>query len=113
MSDYVFGNKAGRDQIIQGGEHNTLNVSRGGVSQDDVDTAVAELRAFVAELTRAGIVSPDGSVTDPGAVVAAVQSHPRRLKALTTALAAGAKDTVLAAVKSGVATLIVALLGHP
>ena len=58
-----------------------------------------------------GAVAADGTVTDPGAVVAAVQARPGRLQAVGRAVAGGAKEAVLAAVKSGVAALVVALLG--
>ncbi|MEW9533856.1 hypothetical protein [Microbispora sp. NPDC049125] len=113
MADYVFGDKVGRDKYSQSGHHNTFTVTNSGeVSRAEVDAAVAELRAFVAQLTRAGVVAPDGSVTDPGAVVAAVESHPGRLKALGGAIAGGAKDAVLSVVKDGVAALIVALVGR-
>lgn len=113
MSDYVVGDKIGRDNYTQGGKHNTFTVTNsGGVSRAEVDAAVAELRAFVAQLTRDGVVAADGSVTDPGAVVAAVKSQPGRLKALGSAIAGGAKDAVLSVVRGGVAALIVALVGR-
>lgn len=78
----------------------------------ELDAAVAELRAFVAQLTHDGVVAADGSVTNPGAVVAAVESQPGRLKALGSAIAGGAKDAVLSVVQGGVAALIVALVGR-
>ncbi|MEZ0073370.1 hypothetical protein [Planotetraspora sp. GP83] len=113
MADYVFGNKVGRDSYTQSGTNNTFTVNNSdGVSRAEVDAAVAELRAFVAQLTRDGAVAADGSVTDPGAVVAAVESQPGRLKALGSAIAGGAKDAVLSVVKDGVAALIVALVGR-
>jgi hypothetical protein len=113
MSDYVFGDKIGRDKYTQNGEHNTFTVNNSdGVSRAELDAAVAELHAFVAQLTRDGVVAPDGSVTDPGAVVAAVESQPGRLKALGSVIAGGAKDAVLSVVRDGVAALIVALVGR-
>jgi len=113
MSDYVFGDKVGRDKYTQSGDHNTVTVTNsGGVSRAELDAAVAELRAFVAQLTRDGVVAADGSVADPGAVVAAVESQPGRLKALGSAIAGGAKDAVLSVVRDGVAALIVALVGR-
>jgi hypothetical protein len=113
MPDYVFGDKIGRDKYTQSGDHNVMTVTNSdGASRAEVDAAVAELRAFVAQLTRDGVVSADGSVTDPGAVVAAVESQPGRLKALASALANGAKDAVLSVVQGGVAALIVALVGR-
>jgi hypothetical protein len=112
MSEYVFGDKVGRDQYKQSGDHNTFTVNSDRVSRAQLDAAVAELRAFVAELTRDGVVAADGSVTDPGAVVAAVESQPGRLKALGSAIAGGAKDAVLSMVRDGVAALIVALVGR-
>ncbi|MGI5379113.1 hypothetical protein ACQEV2_33670 [Streptomyces sp. CA-251387] len=36
-----------------------------GLSRAELDAAVSELRTFVAELMRDGLVAPDGSVTDP------------------------------------------------
>ncbi|MGH3975264.1 MAG: hypothetical protein ACRDS9_18335 [Pseudonocardiaceae bacterium] len=113
MSDYVLGDKIGRDKYTLSGNHNTVMVTNsGGVSRAELDTAVAELRAFVAQLTRDGVVAADGSVTNPGAVVAAVESQPGRLKALGSAIASGAKDAVLSVVPDGVAALIVALVGR-
>jgi hypothetical protein len=111
MSDYVFGDKIGRDKYTQSGNHNTFTVTNSdGVSRAELDAAVAELRTFVAQLTRDGVVAADGSVTNPGAVVAAVESQPGRLKALGSAIADGAKDAVLSVVQGGVAALIVALV---
>jgi hypothetical protein len=113
MSDYVYGDKIGRDKYTQSGDHNIVTVTNSdGVSRAELDAAVTELRAFIAQLTRDGVVAADGSVTDPGAVVAAVESRPGRLKALGRAIASGAKDAVLSVVQSGVAALIVALVGR-
>src|SRR5262245_13738309 len=113
MSDYVFGDKVGRDQYKQDGDHNIFTVTNSGeVSRAELDAAIAELRTFVAELTRDGVVAADGSVTDPAAVVAAVESQPARLKALAKAIAGGAKDAVLSVVREGVASVIVALVGR-
>ncbi|MEO3855355.1 hypothetical protein [Acrocarpospora sp. B8E8] len=114
MSDYVYGNKIGRDSYVQTGAGSsfTVNNTGEGMSRAEVDAAVAELRAFIATLTRAGLVTPEGAVSDPGAVVAAVESEPGRLRALGTAIAGGAKEAVLSAVQSGVAALIVALVGR-
>ncbi|ETK33122.1 hypothetical protein [Microbispora sp. ATCC PTA-5024] len=113
MPDQVFGSKVGRDQYTQSGSNNSFVVTHGAeVSRAEVDAAVAELRAFVAQLTRDGVVHADGSVADPGAVVAAVESQPNRLRALAGAVAGGAKDAVLSVVKDGVAALIVALVGR-
>ena len=100
-------------QYTQNGVNNTFTVNNSdGVSRAELDTAVAELRAFVAQLTRDGAVAADGTVTDPAAVVAAVESQPGRLRALGDAIAGGAKDAVLSLVQGGVATLIVALVGR-
>lgn len=74
------------------------------------DAAVAELRDFVEQLRPAGVVAADGSGTDPGAVVRAVQSGPHRLKLLTKAIAGGAKDAILSVVGDGVSALIVDLI---
>lgn len=113
MPDHVYGDNVGGDKYVQGGSHNTFTVNKsGGVPRSEVDAAVAELRAFIAQLTRDGAVAADGSVTDPGAVVAAVESQPGRLQALGRAIAGGAKDAVLSAVQSGVAALIAALVGR-
>jgi hypothetical protein len=113
MSDYVFGDKVGRDKYTLSGGHNTVTVTNSeGVSRAEVDAAVAELRAFVAQLARDGVVAADGSVTDPAAVVAAVESQPGRLRALGKAVAGGAKDAVLSVVRGSVAALVVALVGR-
>lgn len=112
MSDYVFGDKVGRDKYSQTGDHNTFTVTNlGEVSRAEVD-AIAELRTFITQLRRDGLVAADGSVTDPAKVVAAVESHPGRLKALGKAIAGGAKDAILSVVRDSVATLIVALVGR-
>lgn len=104
-----FGKKAriGRNVDMSIRSENTV-----GVGRDEVDAAVAELREFVEQLRRDGVVAPDGSVTDPGAVVAAVQSQPGRLKALAHAIGAGAKDAVLSVMRDGVADLVVGLVGR-
>lgn len=113
MSDYVLGDKVGRDMYKQSGDYNTFTVTNSaGVSRTELDAAVAELRSFVAQLTRDGVVAADGSINDPGAVVAAVESQPGRLKLLGSAIAGGAKEAVLSVVKDGVAALIVALVGR-
>lgn len=113
MSEYVFGDKVGGDQYKQTGAHSTFTVNKSeGVSRAEVDAAVAELRAFIGQLTRDGVIAADGSVRDPGAVVAAVQNQPGRLRALGSAIASGAKDAVLSVVKDGVAALVVALVGR-
>ncbi|MEV1172891.1 hypothetical protein [Nonomuraea sp. NPDC049784] len=113
MAEYVYGDKVGGDQYKQTGANSTFTVNNSaGVSRAELDAAVAELRAFIAQLTHEGAVTPDGAVADPGAVVAAVEAHPGRLRALGHAIAAGAKDGVLSVVQSGVATLIVALVGR-
>lgn len=104
--DIVIGN-----QYKQPGHHNTMVVNQSdGISRAELDAAVAELRSFVAQLTSEGVVASDGSVTDPSAVVAAVESRPGGLTALGRAVAGGAKEAVLSVVKDGVARLIVALL---
>jgi hypothetical protein len=113
MPDYVFGDKIGRDKYTLSGNHNTVTVTNSdGVSRADLNAAITELHTFVAQLTRDGIVAADGSVTNPGAVVAAVESQPGQLKALGSAIAGGAKDAVLSVVQGGVAALIVALVGR-
>jgi hypothetical protein len=113
MSDYVFGDKVGRDKYQQVGDHNTFTTTNlGEVSRAEVDAAIAELRTFIAQLGRDGLVAADGSVTDPAKVVAAVESHPGRLKALGKAIAGGAKGAVLSVVRDSVAALIVALVGR-
>jgi hypothetical protein len=123
MSDFVYGDKFGGDKIggdkitgdvyRQSGSHNRFTVNRSdGVSRGELDAAVSELRAFVAELARTGAVGSDGSVTDPAAVVAAVEAQPGRLRALGRALAGGAKDAILQVVRGGVAALVVALVGR-
>ncbi|MGH3694049.1 MAG: hypothetical protein ACRDRX_08705 [Pseudonocardiaceae bacterium] len=112
MSDYVFGDSVGRDKIEQKGHRNRFTINNSeGVSRDELDAAITELRDFVKHLRRTGVVAPDGSVTDPGAVVQAVHSEPSRLKALTRVITSGAKDAVLSVAKDGVSALIVGLVG--
>jgi len=111
VPDYVFGDSVGRDKIAQKGHHNKFTINNSGdVSADDIAAAVAELQDFVEQLRRTGAVAANGSVTDPGAVVRAVHSEPSRLKALTKAVANGAKDAVLSVVRDGVSGLIVGLV---
>ncbi|TKK86837.1 hypothetical protein FDA94_20475 [Herbidospora galbida] len=93
-------------------DQGNVTVNNRGDDRVDVAAAVAELRALIAELGREGAVAPDGSVADPGAVVAAVQEQPGRLRALGAAVAGGAKDAVLSIVQGGVASLIVALVSR-
>lgn len=113
MSDYVYGDKIGRDKNIQNGSNNNFTVNNShGLPPAELDAAIGELRSFVAQLTRDGVVAADGTVTDPGAVVAAVQSQPGRLQAVGLAVANGAKDALLSAVQGGVAALIAALVGR-
>ncbi|MFF8846263.1 hypothetical protein ACF08N_26700 [Streptomyces sp. NPDC015127] len=113
MSDLVSGDKVGGSKYVQSGDRNTFTVNNSaGVDRAELDAAVAELRAFIAQLSRDGAIAADGSVTDPGAVVAAVESQPGRLRALSSAIAGGATASVLAAVQGGVATLITALVGQ-
>ncbi|MCF3135068.1 hypothetical protein [Streptomyces olivochromogenes] len=113
MSDYVYGDKIGRDKNVQNGSNNNFTVNNSqGLSAPELDAAISELRSFVAQLTRDGVVAADGSVTDPGAVVAAVQSQPGRLQAVGRAVAGGAEQALLSAVQGGVAALIAALVGR-
>lgn len=105
MSGNVFHNTGSIGNI--GGD---LTVGNKMVGSADLDAAVAELRLFIAELTRDGAVTADGIVRDPAAVVTAVQEQPSRFKALARAIGAGAKDAVLSVVQGGVAAMIVALV---
>ncbi|WP_410615044.1 hypothetical protein [Amycolatopsis sp. lyj-109] len=57
-----------------------------------------------------GVVRPDGSVTNPAAVVDAVKARAGRLTALGNAVKGGAEEALVSAVKGGVAQLVVALL---
>ncbi|MFC8915001.1 hypothetical protein ACFT5C_04450 [Streptomyces sp. NPDC057116] len=110
MRDHVYGDKIGRDKYTVNGDHATFTV--GGtnqVSRAEPAAAVAELRAFIALLTRDGVIAEDGTVIDPGALVTAVEARPGRWPALTAALAGGARDAVISAAQSGAASLIVAL----
>ncbi|GHG94331.1 hypothetical protein [Streptomyces lanatus] len=111
MSDYVHGDKVTGTQYKQVGDHN-VQYNGEGLSRAELDAAVEELRSFIADLRSAGMVSPDGTVVDPGAVVAAVQSQPGRLRALGRAVSAGAKDAVLTAVQGGVAALVAGLVAQ-
>jgi hypothetical protein len=113
MSDTVFGDKVtGGVQNKQIGDHNVMNNYSGEVSGADLDAAVAELRGLIAQLTRDGVIDADGVVRDHGALVAAFESQPGRLRALGAAIAGGAKEAVLSVVKDGVAQFIVALVGR-
>jgi hypothetical protein len=106
MSGNVFHNSGSIGNI--GGD---LTVGDKTVGRADLEAAVAELRSLIAELTRAGAVTADGTVRDPAAVVHAVQERPSRFRALAKAIGAGAKDAVLSVVQGGVAAMIVALVG--
>jgi hypothetical protein len=106
MSGNVFHNSGSIGNI--GGD---LTVGNKTAGRADLDAAVAELRSLIAELTRAGAVTADGTVRDPAAVVNAVQEQPSRFRALAKAIGAGAKDAVLSVVQGGVAAMIVALVG--
>ncbi|WP_061294887.1 hypothetical protein [Herbidospora cretacea] len=110
MGDHVIGGKAGRDVYNVAG-HGRVSVNNAS-ERVDVEAAVAELRALIARLDREGAIGADGSVVDPGAVVAAVQEQPSRLRALAAAVGGGATDAVLSIVQSGVASLIVALVSR-
>ena len=111
MPNYIFGDSVGRDSIEQGGHHNRLTITNSeGASTHDLNAAITELHDFVEQLRSAGIVAGDGSVTNPGALVVAVQSQPCRLKALTKAIASGAKDAILSVAKDSVSALIVGLV---
>jgi hypothetical protein len=113
MSDMIFGDKVtGGVQNKQVGDRNVMNNYSGGVSGAELDAAVAELRALIAQLTRDGAIDADGGIKDAGAVVAAVESQPGRLRALGAAVAGGAKDAVLSVVRDGVAQFIVALVAR-
>jgi hypothetical protein len=112
MSDYVHGDKIGRDKYVQNGPHSTFTViHRQDISQQELADAVSELNAFVTRLRQQGVVAPDGSISNPGAVVAAVEREPGNLQAVARAIAGGAKNAVLSMVKDGVAALVIGLLG--
>lgn len=99
------------DQYKQTGRNTTMVVNRTeGISQAELDAAVAELRSLVNRLKSEGFVGPDGSVADPGAVVDAVKTRAGGLAALGKAVKGGAEEALTAAVKGGVAQLVVALL---
>lgn len=108
--DVVHGDKVGRDQYKAGDNAHITVSNQEGPSRAEIDAAIVELRSFVDELAARGLVGLDGSVTDPGAVVAAVQSQPSRLRALGRAVSGGARDAVLSAVQGGVAALVTALV---
>jgi hypothetical protein len=119
MPDYIHGDKiggdkVGRDKIVQRGHHGSIRANNtAGGSEQDIRAAIEELRAFIGELHRDGVVGDDGSVRDPAKIVDKVKERPSRFVGLRAAIAGGAKDAILAAVKDGVASLIVALFGHP
>ncbi|MFI9813205.1 hypothetical protein [Saccharothrix variisporea] len=108
--EFVFGDKVGRDVYRQSGQNNSITVDNArSASPEKLEEAVTELRAFIAQLTRDGVVGEDGTVADPAELAAAVEAEPSRLPALRNAIAGGARDGVLSVVKDGVAALIVAL----
>ena len=115
MGDRVYGDKVGGNvfhgNISTSGAGASINISGSQtLSGHDVDEAIAELRVMIAELMRAGVVAPDGSVTRPDALIDTVKSNPSKLRALAKAVAGGAKDAILSVVKDGVAKLIIALI---
>jgi hypothetical protein len=113
MSDFIIGDKVGHDKISVSGHHNALNISNPpDVRPADLDAAIAELRSLIAQLSHDGVVDADGTITDPGAVIAAVETQPGRFKALGKAITGGAKDAILSVVQGSVAEWIVALLGR-
>lgn len=104
--DIVFG-----DNHKVTGRNNTMVVNHTeGISPAELDTAVAELRSLVTRLESEGLVRPDGSVADPGAVVDAVKVRAGGLATLGKAVKSGAGEALTAAVKGGAAQLVVALL---
>ncbi|MEV4443125.1 hypothetical protein AB0K09_29780 [Streptomyces sp. NPDC049577] len=106
----VHGDKVGRDQYKADGNARLTVTHQGGLSHADLEAAIAELRSFVTDLTREGLVDADGAVVDPGGVVAAVRSRRGRLRALARAVSGGAGDAVLSAVQGGVAALVTGLV---
>lgn len=112
MSDSVYGDKVGRDKNTQIGNRNRISSSGddAGVSPEELKAANADLQNLIAQLKGDGVVTADGEVTNPVAVVQAVQSEPSRLKALADAIAGGAKDAILSTMKNGVSDLIVELI---
>ncbi|MBN0043210.1 hypothetical protein JS756_03660 [Streptomyces actuosus] len=106
----MHGDKVGRDQYKAGDNTHITVTDQESLSRAEIDAAIAELRAFIDELTARGLVASDGSVLDPGAVVAAVNSQPGRLQALGRAVSSGARDAVLSAVQGGMAALVAALV---
>ncbi|WP_033436549.1 hypothetical protein [Saccharothrix sp. NRRL B-16314] len=110
MSDVVGGDKIGGDSYKIKGRDNSITIHKSTAqSREELDEAVAELRAFITQLKNDGIVNENGTIIEPGALVTAVESHPGKLRTLRTAVASGAKDAILTAVKDGVATVIVGL----
>jgi hypothetical protein len=89
------------DQINQAGQVNIGKVA-GGLG-DDYDDAVKELRYFIADLKRSGIVAPTGEITDDQRLEDAVLERKPRLKAVARALATGARSVLLGVV-NGAAT---------
>jgi len=112
MTDYVFGDKFHGNKNSQDGHHNTFIVNNSAPSRDELEAAIVELRAFIARLTSDGVVAPDGTVTDPAAVVQAVETQSGTIRTLGRAVAGGAKDAILTAVREGVAAVVVALVGR-
>ncbi|SDL01786.1 hypothetical protein SAMN05421806_11687 [Streptomyces indicus] len=110
QGDVVHGDKVGRDQYRPGDHARITVTNQEAVSGAEINAAIAELRAFLSELADRGAITADGSVTDPGAVVTAVQAEPGRLRALTRAVAGGAREAVLSAVQGGVAAMVTALV---
>ena len=117
MRDYVHGDKVGgdkigRDKIVHSGHRGVIRVANSDTYQQaELQAAVEELQEFITELRRIGLVGPDGSIHEPAKVVNQVEKLPNRFTALRNAIAGGAKEAILAAVKDGVAGLIVALVG--
>jgi hypothetical protein len=111
MTNFVYGDKVGRDKNTQIGDRNRISSNGASdISPEEFRTAIAELQNFVARLRDEGVITPAGDVSNPVAVVQAVQSRPSRLRAVSNAIAGGAKDAILSTMKNGVSELIVELI---
>jgi hypothetical protein len=110
MSDFVYGDKIGRDGYRQAGSFNTIDVANSHPAQaQDLEEAVTQLRAFIAQLVQDGVIDENGRIADSAAVVAAVESQPSRLRAVGR----DAKEALLwSVVQDGVGMLILSSLGR-
>jgi hypothetical protein len=87
------------EQFNQYGDHNigkidARNSAYSSFSSTELRVATIELAGLIRSLERAGLVSPDGGITDERAAAAVVQAHRPRLGKVAALLAAGGRKAL-------------------